>query len=236
LLKNPESRRQLKEEIINDRRPAFGPAGLLRHARWDRIVLLQAPQHLDWVGRSIAAIASQTGQEPFDVYSDLILSDGRQAIAIFDYINAENIRILLQHPAVMICSDGAVSAPYGPLKDQAPYAPCSYGEFPGVLERYVRETPVLTLEQAIRKMTSFPAQKLGLWDRGVLRPGAWADVVVLDLEKIHDRATNLWPHAFPFENVPHRYPEGIEYVFVNGRLVVEGERHSGELAGKVLRR
>ena len=67
-------------------------------------------------------------------------------------------------------------------------------------------------------------------------PGTWADIVVFDLEKIHDQATNLWPHTYPFENYPPRYPEGIEYVFVNGRLVVEGERHTGELAGQVLRR
>jgi N-acyl-D-aspartate/D-glutamate deacylase len=235
LLKNPQSRRQLQAEIVNDRRPAFGPAGLLRHGRWERVILLHAPNNQPWVGQSIASIASQSGKDPFDAYFDLILSDGAQATAIFDYIAEENIRILLQHPAVMICSDGAVSADYGPLHDPSAYTPCSFGEFPGVLERYVRDTPLLTLEQAIRKMTSFPAQKLGLWDRGVLRPGAWADVVVLDLERIHDRATNLWPHSYPFENVPHRYPQGIEYVFVNGRLVVEGERHTGELAGVVLK-
>ena len=236
LLKDPETRRQLKDEIINDWRPAFGPAGLLRHARWERIILLQAPHHPDWIGQSIAAIASKLGQDPFDAYCGLILDDGTQAVAIFDYINEENIRILLQHPDVMICSDGAVAAPYGPLNVQSMFDPCSYGEFPGVLERYVRATPLLTLEQAIRKMTSFPAQKLGLWDRGVLRPRAWADIVVFDLEKIHDRATNLWPHTYPFENYPPQYPEGIEYVFVNGRLVVDGERHTGELPGQVLRR
>jgi len=105
-----------------------------------------------------------------------------------------------------------------------------------VLERYVRERAVLTLEEAIRKMTSFPAQRFGLTDRGVLRPGAWADVVVFDLERIHDRATNLYPHADPFENFPHQYPEGIDYVFVNGVMVVDGERHTGALPGRVLRR
>ncbi|MBC8446391.1 MAG: amidohydrolase family protein, partial [Chloroflexi bacterium] len=124
---------------------------------------------------------------------------------------------------------------YGFLNDPPPYSPCSYGEFPGVLERYVRDEPVLTLEEAIRKMTSFPAQRFGLMDRGVLRPGAWADVVVFDLERIHDRATNLYPHTYPFENYPHRYPEGIDYVFVNGVLVIEREMHTGALPGKVLR-
>ena len=94
-------------------------------------------------------------------------------MALFDYIDEANIRLLLQHPAVMICSDGEVLAPYGFLNDPPPYSPCSYGEFPGVLERYVRDEPILTLEEAIRKMTSFPAQRLGSRPRGAAsrRPG-----------------------------------------------------------------
>jgi N-acyl-D-amino-acid deacylase len=99
----------------------------------------------------------------------------------------------------------------------------------------VREQGVLTLEGAVRKMTSFPAQRFGLIHRGALQPGAWADVVVFDLERIHDRATNLYPHTFPFENYPHRYPEGIDYVMVNGVLVVDNGEHSGALPGTVLK-
>jgi N-acyl-D-amino-acid deacylase len=235
LLRGPEARRQIREQIISDRRPAFGPAGLLRHGRWDRITILQAPATPETVGQTIAGLADRRGQDPFDVYFDLVQANADGIEAIFDYIDEANIRLLLQHPAVMICSDGQVLAPYGFLNDPPPYAPCSYGEFPGVLERYVREQPVLTLEEAIRKMTSMPAQRFGLWDRGVLRPGAWADLVVFDLERVHDRATNLYPHTFPFENYPHSYPEGIDYVLVNGELVVEGERHTGALPGQVLK-
>jgi len=128
-----------------------------------------------------------------------------------------------------------VLAPYGFLNDPPPYNPCSYGEFPGVLERYVREDPVLTLEEAIRKMTSFPAQRFGLHDRGLLRPWARADIVVFDLERLHDRATNLFPHPYPLENYPHRYPEGIDYVLVNGEVVVEDGEHTGAMPGRVLR-
>jgi len=135
----------------------------------------------------------------------------------------------------MIFSDGQVLAPYGFLNDPPPYSPCSYGEFPGVLERYVRDEPVLRLEEAIRKMTSFPAQRFGLWDRGILRPGLRADIVVFDLDRIRDRATALPPHSYPIKNYPHRYPEGIDYVFVDGVLVVDGERHTGALPGRVLR-
>jgi len=235
LLRDGDARRQIQEEIVRDLRPAFGPAGLLKHGQWGRITIMHATTNRDVVGKTMAAIARERGQDPFDVYLDLIVENGDTVDAIFDYIDEENIRILLRHPAVMICSDGEVLAPYGFLNDPPPYSPCSYGEFPGVLERYVREEPVLTLEEAIRKMTSFPAQRIGLMDRGVLRPGARADVVLFDLERVRDRATNLYPHTYPFENYPHQYPEGIDYVFVNGTMVVDGERHTGALPGQVLR-
>jgi len=235
MLRDPETRRRIRSEIVEDRKPAFGPVGLLKHGQWQRITLLHAPRTPDLVGKTIQLIADQSTRDPFDVYFDLIIENGREVEAIFDYIDEANIRILLQHPAVMICSDGQVLAPYGLLNDPPPYNPCSYGEFPGVLERYVRDRPVLTLQEAVRKMTSFPAQRLGLMDRGVLRPGAWADVVVFDLERIHDRATNLYPHTYPFENYPHSYPEGIETVLVNGEVVVEQAEHTGALPGKVLR-
>jgi N-acyl-D-amino-acid deacylase len=235
MLGDPETRRRIRSEIVEDRKPAFGPVGLLKHGQWQRITILHAPRTPDLIGKTIQFIADQRTLEPFDVYFDLIIENGRDVEAIFDYIDEANIRILLQHPAVMICSDGEVLAPYGFLNDPPPYSPCSYGEFPGVLERYVRDEPVLTLQEAIRKMTSFPAQRLGLMDRGVLRPGAWADIVVFDLERIHDRATNLYPHTYPFENYPHNYPEGIETVLVNGDVVVEKAEHTGALPGKVLK-
>ena len=235
LLRDPKARRQIREEIVADRKPAFGPSGLLKHGQWQRITILHAPRTPDEVGKTMAAIAGERGGDPFETYFDLIVENGRAVEAIFDYIDEANIHILLQHPAVMISSDGEVLAPYGFLNDPPPYSPCSYGEFPGVLERYVREVPVLSLEEAIRKMTSFPAQRFGLWQRGVLRPGAWADIVVFDLQRLHDRATNLAPHLYPFENYPHRYPEGIDYVFVNGVMVIDPEGHTAVLPGQVLR-
>jgi len=235
MLQDPEFRRQVKAEIVLDEKPAFGPVGLLKHGQWQRITLLHAPHSPGVVGQTVAALANQRGQDAFDVYLDLIVENGRAAAAIYDYIDENNIRLLLQHPAVMICSDSAVLALNGFLNDPPPYAPCSYGEFPGVLERYVRDESVLSLPEAIRKMTSFPAQRLGLFERGRLLPGMWADVVVFDLERLHDRATNLYPHTYPFENYPHQYPQGIDYVFVNGVMVVDGERHSGSLPGQVLR-
>jgi N-acyl-D-aspartate/D-glutamate deacylase len=235
MLRDPDARRQIREEIVEDRRPAFGPGGLLKHGRWDRIVILYAANSDDAVGKTMTDIARGRGRDPFDTYFDLIVENGDAVEAVFDYIEPENIRLLLRHPAVMICSDGQVSAPYGFLGELASYSPCSYGEFPGVLERYVRDEPLLTLEEAIRKMTSFPAQRFGLFDRGVLRPGAWADIVVFDLERIRDRATCFHPYTPPLDCYPHRYPDGIDYVLVNGALVVEGAQHTGLLPGQVLR-
>ncbi len=234
-LQDLDHRRQIREEIVRDSKPAFGPAGLLKHGQWQRITILDAPKTPAAVGKTIETLAKEQDQDPFDTYFNLIIQNGTKVYAIFDYIDEANIRILLQHPAVMISSDGVVLAPYGFLNDPPPYSPCSYGEFPGVLERYVRNEPVLTLEEAIRKMTSFPAQRFRLADRGQLRPGTWADIVVFDLERIRDRATNLYPHTYPFENYPHQYPEGIDYVFVNGVLVVAQGDHTGNLPGRVLR-
>ncbi len=95
---------------------------------------------------------------------------------------------------------------------------------------------MLRLEEAIRKMTSLPASRLRLSDRGLIRPGFWADLVLFDLPNVRDRATNLWPHESPFENYPHGYPEGIDWVFVNGVVAVREGEPTGALAGRVLRR
>jgi N-acyl-D-amino-acid deacylase len=235
MLRDPTTRSRIRDEIVRDQTPAFGPVGLLKHSQWQRITMFHAPHTPEVIGKTIAMLAMEQKKDAFDVYFDLIIANGHAAEAIFDYIDEANIRMLLRHPAVMICSDGEVLALYGPLNEPPPYSPCSYGEFPGVLERYVRDESVLTLQEAIRKMTSFPAARLGLHDRGVLRPGMWADMVVFDLARLHDRATNPFPHTFPFENYPHQYPEGIDFVFVNGVLVVDQGEHTGALPGNVLR-
>jgi N-acyl-D-aspartate/D-glutamate deacylase len=135
---------------------------------------------------------------------------------------------------MMVSTDGEATAPYGALGKIQGYSPCSYGEYPYILERYVREEKVITLQEAIRKMTSFPAQKLGLKDRGLIKEGMWADVVVFDINRIKDRASNRYPYTFPLPNYPHQYPEGIEYVLVNGQVVIEKGKNKGALPGKVL--
>jgi N-acyl-D-amino-acid deacylase len=158
-----------------------------------------------------------------------------RAVGLFDYMELDEIKSTLQHPLVMICSDGWVAPKEERISPTAPYQPCTYGEFPGILERFVVKEKVLRLEDAIHKMTGMPAARLRLADRGLIHTGFAADLVVFDLARIHDRATNLWPHTYPFENYPHGYPEGIDWVFVNGRPAVEDGEPTGARAGIVLR-
>ncbi|MBE3034109.1 MAG: D-aminoacylase [Actinobacteria bacterium] len=236
LLGDPRERDDLRRAIADDVLPGAGYTGLVRHGRFERIVILHAGRHPELRGRSVADIAADRGSAPLDTYLDLIVEEDDQIVGIFDYVDERDIRALLRSPLAMVSSDGLVMPPVETLDDPALYWPCSYGEYPGVLERYVRDEPVLRLEEAIRKMTSFPAQRFGLLDRGVLRPGLRADVVVFDLDKVRDRATNLYPHAYPFENIPHRHPEGLDWVLVNGEPVIAEGEHTGALPGRVLRR
>jgi len=236
LLGDPRERDDLRRAIADDVLPGAGYTGLVRHGCFDRIVILHAGRHPELRGRSVADIAADRGSAPLDTYLDLIVEEDDQIVGIFDYVDERDIRALLRSPLAMVSSDGLVMPPVETLDDPALYWPCSYGEYPGVLERYVRDEPVLRLEEAIRKMTSFPAQRFGLLDRGVLRPGLRADVVVFDLDKVRDRATNLYPHAYPFENIPHRHPEGLDWVLVNGEPVIAEGLHTGALPGRVLRR
>ena len=125
----------------------------------------------------------------------------------------------------MVGSDGEALAPYGALGKKLHHPRC-YGAYPRILGRWVKEKNFLPMEEAIRKMTSFPAQILGIQDRGIIREQMWADLTVFNPETVIDKAT--------FQN-PHQYPEGIKYVLVNGQLVIENSEHTGDLPGKVLR-
>ncbi|MDH5482362.1 MAG: D-aminoacylase [Candidatus Bathyarchaeota archaeon] len=234
-LESLKTRNKIKKEIVEDKFPGPGYSGLVKHGRWDRIFLFHCKKNKDFIGKNIKEIAKMMGIDPFDVYFDLIIEERGEVSAIFNYIEEEDIRTVLRHPLMMICSDGAALAPYGVLGKINGYSPCSYGEYPYILERYVREKKVLTLHEAVRKMTSFPAQRLGLRDRGLLREEMWADIVILDPNRIKDRATSHHPYRFPLPNFPHKYPLGIKYVLVNGKIVVEKGKHNGVFPGRVLR-
>jgi N-acyl-D-amino-acid deacylase len=234
-LRDLRSREKIKKEILEDKHPGPGYVGLVKHGRWDRIFLFHCRKNQDLIGKSIKEIARMRKVDPFDAYFDLIIEDEGDVSALFYYIEEEDIRELLKHPLMMVCTDGAASATYGALRNIEGYSPCSYGEYPYILERYVREEGILSLHEAIRKMTSFPAQKLGLKDRGLLREGMWADMVIFNAKTVKDRATDRFPYSFPLKNYPHKYPEGIAYVIVNGQIVVQKGRHTGIFPGKVLR-
>jgi dihydroorotase/N-acyl-D-amino-acid deacylase len=136
-----------------------------------------------------------------------------------------DVRYVMAKPWVCAGSDSRANAPYGPLSFGKPH-PRSYGTFPRVLGRYVREEKVLTLEDAVRKMTSLNARHLRLRDRGEIRVGAWADLVIFDPVRVADVATY---------DDPHRYPVGIEHVVVNGALAIEAGETTSERAGRFLR-
>ena len=172
-----------------------------------------------WVGRSVADVAAEEGLRPIDFVCELLVQEELGVACIAHIGLEENVRMIMTHPAHTVGSDGI-------LVGDRPH-PRSYGTFPRYLAVYVRELGILSWEQAIRKMTSLPCQRLGFTDRGLLRPGMAADVVCFDPHTVHDTATY---------DDPRRLPEGIPYVIVNGRVVVDDGAHTGELAGRALRR
>ena len=234
-MKDPELRARMKEDMIADKVPGPGHSGLAKRGMWDKIVIPSYPE--DWpVGRTIADIAEERGQDPFDAYFDLVEGSGAQGGIIGFYYNEPDIRNVLLSPRSVIGSDGAALAPYGVL-GRGKNHPRSYGTFPMIFRKYVRGESrpelvydegekIMSLEEAVRKMTSAPAGKLGLEDRGVIKEGHWADLTVFDPETIADTATFL---------EPYQYPVGIEHVLVNGVSVISSGEHTGALPGKVLR-
>lgn len=195
---------------------------------WDQYYFSYSPRGKNRAveGRSIREIAETRQTHPVDALCDLLLEEEGGGTYVSFWGQEQDVRTLMRHPAVMIGSDGWSLAPYGPLGVGRPHPRC-YGTYPRVLGKYVREEGVLTLEDAVRKMTSLPAQRFGIWDRGLLRRGMRADITVFDPHKTIDKATF---------DAPHQYPEGIVWVLVNGEVVIEEGDHTGALPGRVLRR
>ncbi len=159
-------------------------------------------------------------KDDWEAYFELLLDD---PMVISEGQGEKDIRRIMTSRYQMIGTDG-VGIPNMPALGT--FHPRFYGTYPRILGRYVREEKLLTSEDAIRRMTSFPAQRLGLRDRGILRENTWADIVIFDPEKVIDKAT--------FEN-PHQFPEGIPHVIVNGVIVVENNKQNRKRPGKVLR-
>ncbi|MGE5226481.1 MAG: N-acyl-D-amino-acid deacylase family protein [Planctomycetaceae bacterium] len=236
LLGTDDGRRAIVDEVVADVRPAFGPAGLLKHGAWDRVWFLPNPWSPSVTGRTVAEVAAERGVDGWTAYLDEVVASQGGAQGLFDYIELDVIHAVARHPMVMLCSDGWVLPRGANVADPPLYMPCSYGEYPGMLERFVVRDGVLSLEEAVRKMTSMPAGRIGLADRGLIAPGMAADLVLFDLERVRDRATNLFPHDPITEHFPHGFPQGIDGVWVNGVPVVADGEPTLAVAGRVLRR
>jgi len=201
-------------------------SGFFRVAEWDTVLISNSPKKLAYEGRTIADLAAETGQSGYDWIFDALLETELDLHMIVFMMNEDNLRRALQHPAMMIGTDAMGVAAEGPMSEGKPH-PREYGTYPRVLGRYVREEGILSLEDAVWKMSGFPAQKLGWSDRGVVKAGYRADLVVLDPDTVADRATYAQPH---------QYPVGIPHVIVNGQLVVQDARHTGARPGAILGR
>ncbi|MDT5157057.1 MAG: N-acyl-D-amino-acid deacylase [Acidobacteriota bacterium] len=176
-------------------------------------------------GKRVSEIAKEQGKDELDALLDFISADRGQTGAIYFMMNEDDLRAALREPFVSICTDSGARAADGPLAGSKSH-PRGWGSYPRILSRYVRDEHLLTLEEAVHKMTGLSAARVGLRDRGVLREGAFADITVFDPARVRDRAT--------FEE-PNQYPEGIQYVLVNGQLEVDAGRRTAALAGCPLR-
>ena len=220
-LSDPETRARLRQDW-EENRAEWEDRGGMRH--WTDIVVSDCQVRPDVLGQSIAQIAEAEGKDPLETAFDLIvISEGLVACVWFDQLE-DNVQTLMRHPLVVVGSDGSSLKPEGVL-GQRQVHPRSYGTFPRVLGRYVREERVLSLEEAVKKMTSITADRFGLTGRGVIREGAWADLVLFDADTVIDKATFT---------EPHQYPVGIPYVVVNGQVVIDQDVYTGALPGRVL--
>lgn len=225
-LADPAIRARLKKEI---RKGSPGWWNIVEASGgWKNIVLVNAQdaENVKYQGRSIAAIAKELKKDPADTAFDLV-AQGTQGrvLALYYMMSEQDIDTALRFPWTSIGSDaGTALTPGGDDALGLPH-PRSYGNFPRVIARYARDQHVLTLEDATRKMTSWPATRMRLADRGVIREGMWADVVIFDYDKIQDRSTYEQP------DLP---PDGIDYVLVNGVVVVDHGKHTSARPGKVL--
>lgn len=224
-LKDPALRARIRREMEtpggnweNEWQEVTGPESILVGA-------VANPKLLPLQGKTIAQIAKIWGKDPFDTIFDLLIEDQAfTSVAIF-MMSEPDVVLALQQPWVSICNDSGGTAPDGLLGTEHPH-PRAYGTFPRILRKHVREEKKLTLPDAIRKFSALPAQRMRLADRGVLKQGMWADVVIFDPQTIRDRAT--------FDN-PNQLSEGMRFVMINGVPVIDEGQMTNALPGKVLR-
>jgi N-acyl-D-amino-acid deacylase len=219
-LKEDEIRRKLDNEFKRD--------GLNKGRDFNKVLVtyVKSDKNKIFEGRTVAEISRMRNQSIVDTLCDLLIEEDAEAMNVTFWGMEEDVSTLVRHPAVMPCSDGWSHAPYGKLSQGKPHPRC-YGAFPRYFRKYNLEQELFTLEEVIRRMTSMPASRLGIFNRALIRTGMAADLVIFDLETIKDRATF---------DAPHQYPEGIPYVIVNGEITINEGIHTGKLSGKVLRK
>ena len=224
-LKDPAERDRIRKEVEN---PSGGWESLFHNVGGPEGVLVvgvATPANKKFQGKRLSEIATMRGVDPFDAMFDLLVEENGAVSCVYFAMSEEDVRVAMATPWVAFNCDASGVSPEGVLGLSSTH-PRAYGTFPRVLGRYVRDDKVLSLEDAVRKMTSLPAQKLGLRDRGLLRPGMYADITVFDPEKVIDRATF---------DAAHQYSEGIVHVFVNGAPVVDQGKITSRLPGRILR-
>jgi dihydroorotase/N-acyl-D-amino-acid deacylase len=224
-LADPSTRARIKADVLKDSNEweniylgSGGASGVLVGSVVNRE--LESLQ-----GKRVSEIAKEQGKDELEALFDIVAADRGQTGAIYFMMSEDDLRAALREHFVSICTDSGARATDGPLAGSKSH-PRGWGSYPRVLGRYVRDEHLLTLEDAVRKMTTQPAARVGLRDRGVLRVGAYADVTIFDPARVRDLAT--------FDE-PNRYPEGISYVLVNGQLEVDAGRRTGANAGRPLR-
>jgi N-acyl-D-amino-acid deacylase len=225
-LANAEIRARLKREITTG---SPGWWNIIEAAGgWDGIVLVNArnPDNAKYEQKTIAQIARETGKDPADVAWDLVSQGHGRVMAIYHMMGEPDIETALRFPWTSIGSDAGAVAQIGATDETGLPHPRSFGNFPRVIARYVKERHVLTLPEAIRKMTGWPATRMKLANRGTIQVGNWADVTIFDYDALQDRAT--------YEK-PMEFPSGIEWVLVNGVVTIDHGKHTGAKAGKALR-
>ena len=194
---------------------------------WDGIRIAFAASHPDWAGRSLTELADEAHADPSDLAFDALVADRLDVSVVIDCMSEPDVEAIMAVPWIAVCTDAEGRRPGHPILDAGRPHPRAYGSTARVLGRYVRERETLSLETAVAKLTSVPAARIGLRDRGVVRDGAVADLVVFDPATVADEATYI---------DPARYPTGIQHVIVNGRAAILDGAETGERAGRLLRR
>jgi len=227
-LKDPALRPRLESEILHGIPGSNWYDHYTATGGWEGMLLvsLANPQYKKFEGMRMNEVIEAIGKPPLDVLFELLESNGGSVPTVYFHHSEEDMRYALKQPFVSVGSDGTAVTTDGPLAAGHPH-PRYYGTFPRVLGKYVRDEKVLTMEEAIRKMTSANAAKIEAFDRGLLRPGMMADVTVFDAGRIIDNATFA---------KPHQYATGVEYVIVNGRVVLDRGQHTGARPGVILKR